>query len=573
LFGFILYFLLLFLPGFTLTQVLGVKTSSSLEKFTISASLGISLNIILLSLMQLVFRGLNRVHIYSIILISIVTLVILQFYSREKLELVFDLNDKMALFLYLGHLGFLSLHFLKFPIFPNSSSGDFIIHLKYSQQLIWGEKSIVNLGYYPGVEVLIGAGLLLVQGEKLVVMRQVMSLLVGFLTLIIYNTGFEVFNSKRKALLASLLYSFSPAFWYDSLYISGLYANILTNIIALSSIYFIVKSTEDKIPIYYFLVFLSGASLILSHSTSIIFLILIWSFVAIIRIKNKRIIKQYIRSIAVFSLPVLGVFFYPDFLSRLKNILSGQYVKIEARNPIFEFFEPISPFFAYISGYMGVVLTILAVTGMGILLLRLHEKGKFWSILFPSWFLLNWVLSIQGRQVWRFALLAKIPSIFLIGYLLDEVIISLKEIIGANNYSSKIKGLNFLGLSTVLISTILISGGLLNYTLSNLAFEENFQRQNSIYNSMQWISKNTENDSKILVISEWEYIYLPQISQRETYYISINSNYNVSQITENARGNLNYLISSKDLIHSFRNPIYFEEEWSNSIITIFSVLS
>jgi hypothetical protein len=505
--------------------------------------------------------------------VSIILILVTKDYGKKLPEFTINSNDKFLLLIYLGHLAFLALHFLKFPIFPNSSSGDFILHLKYSLQLINGEKNIINLGYYPGVEILIGSGLLLIGGEELIVMRKVICLIAGFMPLIIFNTGTRVFNNRRKAIICSLVYSFSSAFWYDSLYISGLYANILTNLIAISLVYLIINSTYKKSLKFYFLVFLSSISLILSHSTSVIFLVLSFIFIIIVRLRNRVVLSDYTRTVLFQSLPLVGVLFYPKILSRLKNILSGQYIQIEVRSSIFELFKPISPFFAYTSAYFGLILVMLSITGLAIILVRLKEGREFWGSFFCLWFLLTWILSLQGKQIWRFALLAKIPSIFLVGYLIEEVLISLKKIVLGQTEDYKSINLNYIGLSTLMLLIILISGGSLNYVSSNLSYNYTSQRQNSIFNSMMWISENTSNESVILAISEWEYIYLPQISQRGSNYLSVTRDYNVTQIEEYLKSNFDYLILSNSVIGLYDKEINFEEVWSNEIVTIFSDFS
>jgi hypothetical protein len=269
----------------------------------------------------------------------------------------------------------------------------------------------------------------------------------------------------------------------------------------------------------------------------------------------------------------VGILFYPKILSRLRNILSGQYIQIEVRSPIFELFKPISPFVAYTSAYFGIVLVMLSITGLAIILVRLKEEREFWGSFFCLWYLLTWILSLQGKQVWRFALLAKIPSIFLVGYLIEEVLISLRQIVLGQTDEYKNINLNYIGLSTLMLLIILISGGSLNYVSSHLSYNYTSQRQYSIFNSMMWISENTSNESVILAISEWEYIYLPQISQRGSNYLPVNRVYNVTQIEEYVKSNFDYLILSNSFIGLYENELSFEEVWGNEIVTIFSDLS
>jgi hypothetical protein len=437
-------------------------------------------------------------------------------------------------------------------------------------KFINGEKTIIDLGYYPGVELLLGSGILLINGENLIVMRHLMSLLIAFMPLLIYNTAHHFFNDRRKGVICALLFAFSAIFWYDSLYISGLYANLLTNLITIGSLFFIYESVNKKNSGYYLAILLSGMSLVLSHSTSIIFMITAWVFIIIVRIRKEELFSRYSKSIAVLSVPLLGIFFYPKILSRLSNILSGEFVAIEVGDPIFTLLKPLSPFIAYLSGYMGIVVVSIILTGCFYLLLDFKNQ-YFWSSFFPLWYLFIWVLSLQGRQVWRFALLAKTPSIFLMGYLIEDVINALEGITKGYLRSSKTRLFNISGLSAFFIVIILISGGFLNYTLSNLSYRENDQRQREIFESFKWISNNTDNNSKILVLSEWEYIYLPQFTFRESYYVSIASNYNITEIMKWGKTFSDYIVVSNSLQELFKVNGVFEETWNNNMVTIFLV--
>ena len=573
--GYLFYLLLILLPGLTLTHFLRVSKNTVSEYIALAASLGISFQIVFLSLIQTLFNGIEKTHLYSTIILSAVILIVSLRSNNQEITIRYDRYDVSILLIYIGHLAFLSLHFLKFPVFPNSSSVDYILHLKYSLQLINGEKTIINLGYYPGVELLLGAGILLINGEHLVTMRHVMSILSGFIPILIYNTALNLFGEKRKALICVLIYSFSSSFWYDSLYISGLYANILTNIISISSLYFIYKSTTKKHVKNYLILMLNGIALILSHSTSIIFIIMTWIFIIMIKLRKEDLLNAYLRSVAYFSLPVLGIFFHPEILSRLTNVLSGQYISIEVGDPVFNLIKSVSPFIAYMSGYMGIVLVSLTLAGCALILIRLNISPVLWSSFFAIWFMFIWMLSLQGKQVWRFALLSKVPSKFLIGYFSEEVIVSLKEIVDrAQEFSNRTRKINIHGLSILLVSIVLISGGLLNYTSSNLSYRDNVQRQKSIYESIIWISENTGNESKILVLSEWEYIYLPHISQRKSYYIPITSEYNITKIKQAiAEGTIDYLIISNTLKEPFKDGGHYEETWSNDLVTIYHVPS
>ncbi|MBD3206226.1 hypothetical protein GF319_07775 [Candidatus Bathyarchaeota archaeon] len=410
----------------------------------------------------------------------------------------------------------------------------------------------------------------MITGETLVVMRHLMSLLTAFMPLMIYNTANNFFDDRRKAIICALLYAFSAIFWYDSLYISGLYANLLTNLIAVSSLSIIYESVNEKNPGYYLAILLSGTSLVLSHSTSIIFIVTAWIFMILIKVRKQGFLNKYSRSVTFLSVPLIGVFFYPKILSRLSNILSGQFVAIELGDPVFNLIRPLSPFIAYMSGYMGIVVVSIILTGFFYLIVDYKNKD-FWSSFFSIWFLFIWILSLQGRQVWRFALLAKTPSIFLIGYLIGDVINSLEGIGRGYLRSLKTQTFNANGVSALLVVVVLISGGLLNYTFSSLSYRENAQRQKEIFQSFNWVSENTENNSKIMVLSEWEYIYLPQFTSREYYHVSITSNFNMTEIKEWSVTFSDYIILSSSLRESFKESGVFEETWSNGIVTIFLV--
>lgn len=574
LYGYIVYLLMILLPGLTLTLILRMNKNALSEYIALAASLGISFNIVLLSLLQVIINEINIIYIYSIIILSTVILITIIRSRNKVITIKYSKYDVFLLLIYIGYLAFLGLHFLKFPIFPNSSSGDYIIHLKHSLSLVKGEKTIVNLGYYPGVELLLGAGILLNNGENLVAMRHVMSILSGFAPILIYNTSLGLLKEKRKALICAAIYSFSSAFWYDSLYISGLYANMLTNLISIGSLYFIYRSTTEKKLKYYLILFLNGISLILSHSTSIVFIIMTWIFLAIIKTRGENLFKEYLYSVSCFSLPLLGIFFHPEILSRLKNILSGQYVSIELGDPIVNMIKPVSPFIAYMSGYMGIVLVSLTLTGCIFILIRTSKRTVFWSSFFGLWFIFIWILSLQGKQVWRFALLSKLPSVFLIGYLSEEVIASIEKIVNeTQGVTNKVQKVNRYGLSLILVSIILISGGMLNYTSSHLSHSENEQRQKSIYESIVWVSENTDNGSKILVISEWEYIYLSHISHRESTFISLASDYNITKTKAVAEEHFDIIILSNALKKTIENEGKYTERWENDMVAIYQVPS
>jgi len=570
--GYAIYWLLIITPGVVGITFFKINTSSAIEKFAISSGVGISIFVVASAIFHLVAKRIESHQLYIGVLVSALLLLGI-IGGKKKFNIHLEKYDFVAFLLYVGHLAFLCLHFVGFPIFPNTSSADFAVHLERSLALIKGTTSIMDLRYPPAIELLLGSGIALAKGEPLVSMRYFMTLTATFNLPAIYLVSVDFFGSKRTALLCCLLYGFSSSFWYDSLYISGLYANILASLLFLVAMHFLYVNTQNPSRSSYLFSSVVGGALFLSHSTAAVYMVVAWAFTIVVAATYRHLLENYLKSIFFLSSPAFAFIFYPSLLSRIASVLWSPYVSIGFNDPLFTFLEPVSPFLAYMYCYAGIAVVILGLTSFLIFILNFFKRRNRWEIFFPFWFGMIWLLSLQGMNVWRFSILSLTPSIFLVGYVAEAIIQGIESITHRlKGISVSLMKINAYGVSTLFVLGILISAGFLTYTSSMTTSRLTVERQTAIYESMLWIRDNTPVDAKFLAFSEWEYTLLDLVAERESYVLSPYSEVNVESVLRIARQTgATYLIVSNYLGSPFKDNPAVSERWRNRMVTIYKL--
>jgi hypothetical protein len=179
--GYIIYLLVIFVPGVGFGELLGLwKSRDSLaEKAALAFALGLSIDTIVFLIKTSGFDGLSGINLATVYFVIGLGFIALAASVIVKKKLAFPVKPSrmdLVLFAIMLLQGLMLLvYFQKYPIFPEYFTQDPTVHVGYVESLISGQTTSIPTGLlYFGVHYQLASGVLLVGGEPLVVVQRVM---------------------------------------------------------------------------------------------------------------------------------------------------------------------------------------------------------------------------------------------------------------------------------------------------------------------------------------------------------------------------------------------------------------
>ena len=461
--------------------------------------------------------------------------IIILFYSGRSryLQHVFRYvcYDGSLRFLFLSTLLFIIyvlLTFLPVSIFPANPSGDFIIYVNTSLKFLEGEASYSSLlVMHPAIYPLLASVISIFQGftdNPILISRLFMMLIIFYTFPLIYELSGCLYGrwGGETSLVLSFLVNI---FWYIVVIGTGLYANLLGIVLSLYLFLLIYRFYEHGGLGTLIFIFIVSSLALISHETSFLFLIALWlSALYGLLVGEKRLFKAAIASVLPLTLLVLAsaydlrviLNFVVNYVFRFKPFTAGA-VRIEALDPFADMLGKYSPYLAGVYRYVGWLGLILVLTTLLLGIYLLKGRWKALHLLPWFWLLTIWFFTLFFLDIWRIALYSIYPVCIFLGLLgrysnvFDDVLSKITGNLGRRRII-KYEILTLLIIIMLSISPI--------YSLARMSLIESrydIRRQGAVYDAMVWIRKNTAEDSVIVSVGRWEFMYTSFITGRSFY--------------------------------------------------------
>jgi hypothetical protein len=538
--GYIIYILMIFLPGIGLGELLGVwRTNDSLiERLAFSFGLGISVDTVVLLVRTsniLGLKGMDTTTIYVILLSGVVFLgASIGIRRRLSFPTKLTKTDMVVFIIILAQVSILLLYFQKYPIFPQYQSEDFSAHVKTAEGLISGTIVSIPSGIlYFGVHFQIGSTILLVGGEPLVTARQTMAILISLSPLIFYYAAKRIFsNNTAVALIVVAVYVFSGTIWYASVLDSGLYANFFGLLAVLFLLIALTNLVTNYKSIPAWIVFLIAVvDAFMSHYTALSILPAIVALPLIEAVINKKKwpdVKAYAYPAIILVIPLAIPFLvFPNLEKLVVSVIyqsTGNLSGSTFLSGVFSSFPVISylalEFFDDVAFVAVIVLAIVYFYDI-----ITTKKPYVFSFVPLIWFFSLIIAAPIGIIAWRFSYEAIVPLILMASYGLASLLPVSARQAKTKSVAQRAKSGQQGSLIPRILVILIFFGAIIigswgQTMLSDAATNQNVasQSQTSVYNAINWLNANTNSSSRYLSVSDWRFTFTNLIIGRNTLY-------------------------------------------------------
>jgi hypothetical protein len=527
LFGFVLYLLVIFIPGLGVGELVGAwKVDDGLiERLGMAFAIGISIDALWLFVRTsgfgfagFVLVGVNSTSALAPIVIGVVALAI-SFALRRKFTLRPRWNrfDLVVMLVLLVQISMLMTYYQSYPIFPQYPSGDFVQHVILTTSLVSGSATSFPAGVlYFGIHYQLATALVLVGGEPLITIRYTMAILAVLSSLLFYLVASKLFSSRKIALMTTVFYALSATVWFGTIYNAGLYANfygMLASVFLIVAFAEVVRAKSYSSWSLFIIALLNGY---LSHYSTVT---LLAAFLALIPLQAV-LARKHLKGI---SLPALAavcpsaavVLAYPAIIQIL---LSAATVS----NTTGQLIVGTTPLASLLVGFPALSFVATEVTDdiatlallffAAVYIFRIRGSRYPLTFLPIIWFIILLATAPFNTTAWRFAFEAIVPLTLMAGYGAASLVPRLR--LGLDNRA-------ILGVVVVVIvlSPVLIGSWGTQMVQAAQASGPVFPLdQEYVYQGISWLKSNTPPHANFLSVSDWRFTYTLNIAGKRTYY-------------------------------------------------------
>lgn len=407
----------------------------------------------------------------------------------------------------------------KYPIFPESSSHDFVVHVQNTKGLISGTyKTIPNGLLYGGIYFQLAPALLLVGGSPLVTIRWTMALLTFLSPLLFYLASQRLSGSDSCGLLVSFLYSLSGTIWFGSVFNSGLYANFFGIMAALFLLVAFLDATGAGLDLGTTAALaLATVTAYFSHYSVVTLMPAILAYPLIKYAGTRKLDRTSLVATAVVIIPgVAGLAAYPRELNRL--IFAETATAAVTGSTFLSRLVSSYPVLSYmiLEVYSDVAFLVLAA--LACWLVWRAGKARSVPLTIPVvWLATLLVVSPFNVSAWRYSYEALVPFTLMAGigaYLLLPKTDRMVRRRAGSEGAQKLKAA--LVLALIFAPAVGYSWGTfaLNDALTSTGSVA--QNQGLVNETMAWLGENTPSNSTYLSVSDWRFTYTSLVIGRET---------------------------------------------------------
>jgi hypothetical protein len=525
--GYLVYLLMVFIPGIGLGELLDIwpRDSMLMERLAYSFGLGLAVDTLVLlvrtsglSLAGFILKGLDLVSVYSLIAIGIVALV-LSVIIRKRLKFVVRPRKvDWILMFFVGALAIMELiYFQKYPIFPQYESADFGNHVQSVQAMIAGSETSIPAGLlYFGIIFQLASAFLLVGGEPLVTIERTMALLVCISPLLFYLVGKSLFSRRLAGLVVAAVYVFSGTIWFAGVFNIGLFPNFFG---ILASLFLIVVVLDvgslPKSLRMWVLFFLALIMFYFSHYSSLTLLPALLTLPLVQLLRERKLSMDYLLpSFALIAPGILGLIVSPSLLSQVLGLAVAG-----GGNPSGG--TPLSAALAGLPVLSFMALEVFDDVGFVFMLvfaLFSVYKGMTGRRIFIAvpvvWLVLLVIVAPASVSAWRFSYEGIIPLTILAGYGIYHFLPKP----GAG--SRRRKAGSYLPTTVVLVlllTTVIATSWGQTFIIGALTdTAPSADAQQSVYKTIYWLQANTSSNSVYLSATDWRFTFTNLMISRTT---------------------------------------------------------
>lgn len=414
----------------------------------------------------------------------------------------------------------LLLYFQKYPIFPQSSSHDFLVHVQNTEGLITGSYVTIPGGVlYNGIYFQLAPALLLVGGTPLVTVRLTMGILTLLSPLLFYLAALRLSSSEACAVLVALVYALSGTIWFGSVLNSGLYANFFGILAALFlMVSFLDAASNPWARGTAATLVLATVTAYFSHFSLVTMLpaILLYPFIKLA--VGRRVDRQALEATGVVILPgLVGVAAYPHEIQRLlfaetaTASVTGSTVlsRLVSSYPVLSYM-----IFEVYSDAAFLVMACLAC----VYIWRLG-RSKNPALAIPVvWFATLLVVSPFNVAAWRYSYEALVPFMLMAGLGLYYIVPKPERLVRRRAGSGTGLWKSALVLALVLTPVVGYSWGGFAFNDAVTNASSVAQNQRLVNESIAWLGANTPSNASYVSLTDWRFAYTSLLIGRDTSY-------------------------------------------------------
>jgi len=480
-------------------------------------------------------------------------------------------EDVAALIVFVIHSGIVYFYFIKYPVFDKLFLYDPVWHTAATLQIVdsRGHALLQTFEYPLALHFMLSLILRCLKGEPIVVVRSTLAVIESLTCIMVYVTGSRVLQNRLYGFFCTLTYALIMPVGLIHLVNSGTYSNMLANLYTLYAIYLFAMAMKKADLLSQLTLVIIGVALAFSHFSSFIFISFVWVFLPVVYIFFREVWRAYVISSLSLSLGSFSLLLYiPNMIYRISFVLSGRSIGLLPSDAVFGLLYSHIPFLGLTYAFVG--LPSFAVLLASCILLFRKSKRSPWYAFIPSLFIYTYVLSLQGENVWRFALYAIFVGIFLVGYFLSKPMLSIYRWASNLSLHPTVNKINSKGILAVLILSLITMGPTFEF-VNDVVGDSKSERQLAIYDSMKWAEENTPRDSSFLSVGLLEYTYLPVVANRTfqgDYEIPPGEIYSLSK-----QNYVDYVaVSTRDeRLEAFKSNELFELMFENKYVLIFHI--
>jgi len=480
-------------------------------------------------------------------------------------------EDVAALIVFVIHSGVVCFYFIKYPVFDKLFLYDPVWHTGATLQIVDSRgRALLQTFEYPlALHFMLSLILRCLKGEPIVIVRSTLAVVESLTCIVVYITGSRVLQNRLYGFFCTLTYALIMPVGLIHLVNSGTYSNMLANLYTLYAIYFFAIAMKKADLLSQLTLVIVGIALAFSHFSSFIFISFVWVFLPVAYIFFREVWRAYVISSISLSLGSFSLLLYiPNMIYRISFVLSGRSIGLLPSDAFFGLLYSHIPFLGLTYAFAG--LANFAVLLASCILLFKKSRQSPWYAFIPGLFIYTFILSLQGANIWRFALYAMFVGTFLVGYFIWKPVLSVYHWASNLSYHAMLNRINSRGILAIIILSLITMGPTFQF-VNDVIGGSTSQRQLAIYDSMKWAEKNTPTASCFLSVGLLEYTYLPVVANRTfqgDYEIPPEKIYSLS-----VQNHIDYVaVSTRDeRLKAFRSSELFELKFENEYVLIFHI--
>ncbi len=482
----------------------------------------------------------------------------------------------------------LSIYFIHY-LFPAVRSADFIVYIKRSLKFTTGSATYRDLlVLHPAIYLLLGSVFSLNIFNPVILSRLFMTTLVLLSIPLLYELSRKLYG-KLAGEITLLLSIFVNIFWYYTIIVTGLYANFLGIMLSLYLLILIKKYIESRSKWVLLYLFLTSLTALLSHETTFLLITAIW-ISALYHVVVKKSFEVFKIAIIV-TIPVLillittsasitlALKFITEYLLRLK-ILSMSAIVVGIEDPITTFLNNISPLLANIYAFANFIGLTLFIASIALFVVLIFQKANGVHILPFFWVIVVWIISFFTTETYRLALYVMFPMVLFLGSL-GTVLSSSKIVrfIEEIHVSRKIKKILKYEIISFIVILMFVGSGISRILAIEYLNAGHYHKlQHDIMETLLWLKENTPENSRIISVGRWEFLFAPYIINRECisdYPLTPNEIF--TYLKDKLYGDIYVIVwnalhnATVYYIHLYENDHRFLRMWSNNAFTVFKL--